>query len=74
MDLRSLLGLSFIGTDLGCEFARSNRQTQPGRGRSLRECQAEADGQLRPTMKVRRQVIMEQYTAQSASLYGESTS
>lgn len=34
----------------------------------------EAAGQLTPTMKVRRQVIMEQFAAQVAALYGEATS
>jgi long-chain acyl-CoA synthetase len=34
----------------------------------------EAGGQLTPTMKVRRQVIMEQFAAQITALYGEATS
>ena len=34
----------------------------------------EAAGQLTPTMKVRRQVIMEQFAAQVAALYGEAIS
>jgi long-chain acyl-CoA synthetase len=39
----------------------------------LEEDFTEADGQLTPTMKVRRQVIMEQFAAQIAALYGEGT-
>jgi long-chain acyl-CoA synthetase len=31
----------------------------------------EAGGQLTPTMKVRRQVITEEYAAQIAALYGD---
>jgi long-chain acyl-CoA synthetase len=39
----------------------------------LEEDFTEERGQLTPTMKVRRQVIMEQYAAQIAALYGETT-
>jgi long-chain acyl-CoA synthetase len=39
----------------------------------LEEDFTEAGGQLTPTMKVRRQVIMEQFAAQIAALYGEGT-
>jgi long-chain acyl-CoA synthetase len=39
----------------------------------LEEDFTEAGGQLTPTMKVRRQVIMEQFAAQIAALYGEAT-
>jgi long-chain acyl-CoA synthetase len=40
----------------------------------LEEDFTEAGGQLTPTVKVRRQVILEQYAAQIAALYGEGTS
>ena len=40
----------------------------------LEEDFTEARGQLTPTVKVRRQVIIEQYAAQIAALYGEGTS
>ncbi len=40
----------------------------------LEEDFTEASGQLTPTMKVRRQVIMEQYAAQIAALYDETAS
>jgi long-chain acyl-CoA synthetase len=40
----------------------------------LEEDFTEERGQLTPTMKVRRQVIMEQYAAQIAALYGETAS
>ncbi len=39
----------------------------------LGEDLTEAAGQLTPTMKVRRQIVMEQYAPQIAALYGEST-
>jgi len=38
----------------------------------LEEDFTEERGQLTPTMKVRRQVIMEQYAAQIAALYDET--
>ena len=33
----------------------------------------EAGGQLTPTLKVRRNIVMEQYAAQISALYGDST-
>jgi long-chain acyl-CoA synthetase len=40
----------------------------------LEEDFTEASGQLTPTMKIRRQVILEQFATQIAALYGEGTS
>lgn len=43
MDLRSLLGPSFTGTDLGSELVRSKRRTRPGERTHSGECPAEPE-------------------------------